>query len=635
MRGVRAAAWFPERWRWRVSLAAPMLFCLWLDWLGIRTWFAADDFAWLGLRLRVDSFGSLVWALFQPFAQGTVRTLSERAYFIALSSIFGLHALPFHILAFLTQCVALGVLAACMRRMTGSMLAAALTPVLWMCSAVTAQPMSWSSAYNEILCGALLAGAFYFLLRHIDSGARRDLAGMWACYLLGFGALEHIVVFPALAAAWAMCRAPGYFRRTLPLFVPAALFAIVHFTLIPPSTDPIYRLYFDRSILKTAGTYWLLSTGAFRAADDWFAPPHAIGLALTLCVSAALGGVALRRALNRDFRGLFFVAWYLLLLAPVLPLRNHVQDYYLMLPVSGLAMLGAWGVALAFEHKRVPAIMSAVLLAGAYCGFAARDLHTELGWYYDRGNLLRTLIGGIANQRRTHPGDIILLDGVSDRLFWSGFGDHPFRLLGLGRIYLAPGSESAINPHPEWGGISDYLIPASAALRALDQGQAEVLTVVPGGLLETTASFRKVLSAERADTSRWLVDLGDPADAARLGPEWYPIEHNSRWMPRSATLTIGAPDGPGWQLALTGFCPAALVERGPLHLTASANGVPLGVVTIDAPDQAVLADFALPAQLTGAGPLHVTLSLDRTLQLPDDPRDLGMPVQRIEVRPKT
>ena len=45
---------------------------------------------------------------------------------------------------------------------------------------------------------------------------------------------------------------------------------------------------------------------------------------------------------------------------------------------------------------------------------------------------------------------MVLLSGVDNDFFWSGFYDDPFRLIGIKEIYLAPGSEAAIEPHPEW-----------------------------------------------------------------------------------------------------------------------------------------------------------------------------------------
>ncbi len=81
----------------------PPLVSLVLFWPGLVSWFQRDDFAWLGLRDLVHSWSDLGTALFHPYAQGTIRTLSERVYFLTFYSLFGLHALPYRILGFLTH----------------------------------------------------------------------------------------------------------------------------------------------------------------------------------------------------------------------------------------------------------------------------------------------------------------------------------------------------------------------------------------------------------------------------------------------------------------------------------------------------------------------------------------------------
>jgi len=59
---------------------------------GLRAWFQQDDFAWLSLGSSVTDLPSLMRALFVPMAQGTIRPLSERAFFLVFHAIFGLWA---------------------------------------------------------------------------------------------------------------------------------------------------------------------------------------------------------------------------------------------------------------------------------------------------------------------------------------------------------------------------------------------------------------------------------------------------------------------------------------------------------------------------------------------------------------
>ncbi|MDQ6707762.1 MAG: hypothetical protein M3Z85_17515, partial [Acidobacteriota bacterium] len=81
----------------------PSLFCLILYWYGLKSWFRADDFAWLGLGSEIVTPVDFWRVMFAPMAQGTIRPLSERAFFIGFHALFGLDALPFRIFVFLTQ----------------------------------------------------------------------------------------------------------------------------------------------------------------------------------------------------------------------------------------------------------------------------------------------------------------------------------------------------------------------------------------------------------------------------------------------------------------------------------------------------------------------------------------------------
>jgi len=91
-RAVKAAYW-----------TVPSLLCVLIYWLGLKSWFQQDDFAWLAMNRVYRATGDLWPILFEPKAQGTIRPLSERLYFIALRGMFGLDPLPFRVVAFATD----------------------------------------------------------------------------------------------------------------------------------------------------------------------------------------------------------------------------------------------------------------------------------------------------------------------------------------------------------------------------------------------------------------------------------------------------------------------------------------------------------------------------------------------------
>src|SRR6202790_2003095 len=234
----------------------PMLFCVAVHWLGLKMWFFCDDFAWLGLRLELHTPRDLIHVLFSPQAQGTVRTLSERVFFVVFSSIFGLESPPFRVWVFLTQFANIALLIQIARRLTGSATAGFLVAFLWTANAGIALAISWSSAYNEIAVAFFTLLAFRLFLAYIDTGQRKYWISQWVVFLLGFGALELNVVYPALAAAYALCCARRHLQKTLYLFIPSILFVILHLFLIPKSTDEHYRMYLDGSVFTMLWKYW-------------------------------------------------------------------------------------------------------------------------------------------------------------------------------------------------------------------------------------------------------------------------------------------------------------------------------------------------------------------------------------------
>ena len=63
---------------------APALLCLLVHCRSFAAWFQADDFAWLGVGLHRHGLHDYLRALFAPMAQGTIRPLSERLFFMEI-----------------------------------------------------------------------------------------------------------------------------------------------------------------------------------------------------------------------------------------------------------------------------------------------------------------------------------------------------------------------------------------------------------------------------------------------------------------------------------------------------------------------------------------------------------------------
>src|ERR1039457_4275661 len=288
-----------------IRLVLPVLLLLVLYWPGLTTWFYQDDFGWLNLRHDVHSVRGLAAALFAPKAHGNMRPLGENAYFLVLSSLFGVEALPFRIWAFATQMASLVLLGSVVRRLTASRAAGFWAQVRWIASSGLAAAMCWTSIYNQILSGFFFLLAFWFLLRHIESGAARDAIGHWAAFVLGLGALETNVVYPAIAAVYTLLFARAYLKKVLPMFLVSAVFILVHFRFAPPPRDGVYALHFGGRIFSSLWTYW-----------TWALGPSRLAFALLSC---AVLGLLVWSVRARQWIPLFGVAWFVIVIGPYLP----------------------------------------------------------------------------------------------------------------------------------------------------------------------------------------------------------------------------------------------------------------------------------------------------------------------------
>jgi hypothetical protein len=600
----------------------PCLACLLVHWQGFTAWFRADDFAWLSNLNTVHSFHDLLVALFIPRAQGTIRPFSERAFFMIGYGLFGLDSLPFRIVIFATQFADLALTAVVGAKLTGSRAAGFCATLLWTVNSTSVQPLAWACVYNEVMCAFFLLLAFYFLLRYIETGKRRYHVWEWVVFLLGFGALELNVVYPALAAAYTLLCARRFFRGTLPMAAVSAAYTILHMLVAPSPTSGVYVMHFGASMLHTLAVYWTWSIGpAFlegpRHIARWMLMTGVALISLTLLA-------ILIAQLRRGYRAaLFCVAWYLITLAPMLPLRDHVTEYYPFIGVIGLAWLGAWGLVEAWGFG--PGGRAAALAAAAiYAGMVLPRTVSASEWNHRLTMRARDLVEGVAGAHELHPGKAILLYGADLDQYWNVVRDSAFPLIGIDNVYLAPGTEKRLVRASDWGSVTDYVLAPGVAASALDRSQLEVYDVRGAQLRNITMQYAATLR-DRALPLR--LSAADGLTAYLLGPEWYHLDIDHRWMPKRATLRMGAPSQPGEKLYLNGYAPDG---GGGEDVSVTVDGVTLPAQPVrPGPFEAA---FRLPDSVTGEREMHVVVEVNRTFTPPGDNRELGLSFGVFEVK---
>lgn len=602
----------------------PWILCVLIYWPGLRAWFQMDDFAWLSLHLDIDSFGSFWKAMFQPLAQGTIRPWTERLFFIAGWHLFGMEAAPYRAIVFATMFVNLWLLGVVTQKLTRSRVAGFAAPVLWLCNGNLYTPMSWTSAYNQVLCATFLLTALLLWIRYTETGETRWYAWQWVVFVLGFGALEINLVYPAIAALYACCFARRYVWRTLPMFAFSALFAVAHRLAAPPQSDDVYRMYFDARVFDTLATYfgWSLSAhryASFRNLEVW-----------PFYVCAAIAGAALVAVcLRRDRMPLFCIGWFVAVIAPVLPLRNHRSDYYLTIPVVGLAILGAYGLSLSRRWWRGVALTAAL----AYAIPGAWMAHGMSGVIHDHSSRVKHLLRGIAGAARQHPGDVLLISGVDNALFWRGWSDSAFRSLRIPDVYLASDTRPAIEQIRAGEEVDRFFLADATVLAWLQKGKARVYQALADGRLrETTGVTRARL--ERTDVAGPVyLDVRLPVYSMHIGPGWWPAERNHRWMSQHATVELRGPLKSPGELVVRGWLTPQHVQAGPVQLAIAADGTALPPVSIGAQNLHFEVRRPLPANLEGKKRIMVELTVDRPLLLPTDGRQLGAAFGTFQVKP--
>lgn len=511
-------------------------------WSGLTIWFYQDDFGWLNLRHEVRSWSDLLPALFAPKAHGNMRWLSENVYFLLLSTLFGVTPLPFRIIAFAIACANLLLLGSIIRRLTGSTLAALTGQFIWIFVPAVAVAASWTSTFNQLLYVFFILLTFHFLLE------RRWIAH-WIAFLFGFGALEVNVAYPGIAAAYCLLFSRKDFRRVLPMFAVSAVYTAIHMWAAPPSHSGPYALHWDH-----------------------------IGLAKTLvaysspALAAGLVAFATWRAVRHDWLPAFGHAWFFILLSPLLPLRDHVSDYYLTGPAIGMALVAA---------SAVRVTPWAALAAVAWITFAAPKAWEISQWHHARGELAKNLVLGVAEIRLLEPARPILLTGVSTDQFFAAIVDAPFRTLEIPAVYLAPGHQI----DSEFANL--YTLPEGLARRG-------VVYDASGPVLKNvTSRYRSLWN----DSPPRMINPGDPIFAEFLGMGWEEPFNGYRAMGPRATLRIGGPRKSSERLHIGVF------GSGELRIT--ADGVDLPPIAITNADGMSTGSLAIPqkewVELTLAG----------------------------------
>jgi hypothetical protein len=274
----------------------------------------------------------------------------------------------------------------------------------------------------------------------------------------------------------------------------------------------------------------------------------------------------------------------------------------------------------------------AVVLAALFVAGAAAEIACMTKFFQERGRRMQNLLLTIQESVRVHQDSIFVLRAVDNDLFQFGFQDDPFRLVGAKKVYLFPGTEASVQARADLGGVARFKLTEAEMLTALSQNRARILDAGPVQTLDITERFKEMLQAHALAQRRNFVDVGDPAYAARLGSEWYPVENGFRWMPKAATIRIAGPKTAQDKLYVTGYAAPTALASGPVTMRFWAGGKDVGKTLLAKPGEKFAMSFPLPAQLVGQYEIDITIEASKTFKPPTDQRELGMIFGTFEIK---
>ncbi len=118
--------------------------------------------------------------------------------------------------------------------------------------------------------------------------------------------------------------------------------------LAPIQRTGDYGMHFTGAMVRTLARYWTWSAGPSQLWTPWSLPEWVM---LTGVAAATLGLAAF--LWEKRGAAAFCAAWYLIAIAPILPLRDHRMYYYVFIPMIGICWLGGWAVVEAGAEHRV------------------------------------------------------------------------------------------------------------------------------------------------------------------------------------------------------------------------------------------------------------------------------------------
>jgi hypothetical protein len=210
------------------------------------------------------------------------------------------------------------------------------------------------------------------------------------------------------------------------MFAGSVFLAWIQSSTVVTERPAVYALSLDPS--DVARTIW------FYLKNDFAAYRTAWIVAL---VAGPLAAATLYEVTQRRFAASFGWAWFVITLAPFLPLPAHLSVYYLFFPSAGLALAAS---AVAYHYWSADRLwrIPIVLVLAVWAFVTASTAVDAVTYNYRKSIRARNLVGGLAYARAQHPNKTLLLVGIDTDFFYGSIQHGLLEVCHLYDVYLAP-----------------------------------------------------------------------------------------------------------------------------------------------------------------------------------------------------
>ncbi len=316
--------------------------------------------------------------------------------------LFGLRAGFYHVENLVIHCAAALLLFAFLRRATRQLWPAAFAAFVFALHPLHVESVAWIAERKDVLCGFFWFAALLAWVRYTERPGTLRYLGALALFSLGLMSKPMIVTLPFLLLlldVWPLRRGPWttYWREKLPFFLlSGAVMAITiaaqrsagavrEFTAFPAPLRMENAL--TSVAIYLADTLWPAHLWAIYAYPASIPPLQWIGAAAGI---AAISAVAFRQRAARPWLATGWF-WFLVTLLPVIGLvqvgSQARADRYMYVPMTGLAIVLAWGADEAVRRRPARRRVVAALAVAACLAMGIRTWQQTQYWK-DTGALL-------------------------------------------------------------------------------------------------------------------------------------------------------------------------------------------------------------------------------------------------------